>query len=99
MYVNLTDEWLDRIYAAYCEVWANQGKIKSADFVRAVFQNALVPHIAVRQGTIIDRFNQTAIRRREKSSRPENDHLERLWRSFGANGSTSLKLKPIVAST
>lgn len=77
LHEQLTDEWLERTYLAYCEVWAAQHKTKSADFVRAVFQNALVPLIAVRQATIIARFDQRATRKRTKSSRPEKAAIVR----------------------
>jgi hypothetical protein len=77
MHERLTDEWIERTYQAYCEVWSAQRQIKSADFVRAVFQNAIIPLIAVRQATIIAHFNLMATRKREHSSRPENDALVR----------------------
>ena len=60
VHVTLTDEWLGYIYQAYCDVWSLQGKSKSAGFIRAVFEGALVPTIATRQGTILGRFDQMA---------------------------------------
>jgi hypothetical protein len=77
LHEQLTDEWLERTYEAYCEVWAAQQKTKSADFVRAVFQNALVPLIAVRRAVIITRFDQRATHKCEKSSRPETAAIVR----------------------
>jgi hypothetical protein len=43
-----TDEELNQLFRAYCEVWTTQGHQKSAAFVRAVHQNAIIPHIEMR---------------------------------------------------
>ena len=75
MHVGLTNEWLERIYQAYCEVWAIQRKVKSAGFVRAVFQKALVPHIAMRQGSICSRLD--AMARGSGSASPAKAELVR----------------------
>jgi len=62
-HVVLTDEWIDRVYQAYCEVWAIQGNSKSARFIRAVFERALIPLIEVRQGAILDQLKRKLSRK------------------------------------
>jgi hypothetical protein len=59
VHVQLTDEWIGRTYEAYCETWHTQGKQKSAAFIRAVFQGALVPLVAVRQSATLSHFART----------------------------------------
>jgi hypothetical protein len=59
VHVQLTDEWIGRTYEAYCETWHMQGKQKSAAFIRAVFQGALVPLVAVRQSATLSHFAHT----------------------------------------
>jgi hypothetical protein len=87
IHVTLTDEWLDRVYRAYCEVWSLQDKSKSAGFVRAVFEKALVPLISTRQGIILDQFKRMGRHARNHSFSPPNDalvralgHLRGKWR-------------------
>ena len=41
MQLTRTEEWARRKYEIYCRVWQTQGRIKSADFVRAVSARAL----------------------------------------------------------
>jgi hypothetical protein len=77
IHVTLTDEWLDRVYRAYCEAWSLQGKSKSAGFVRAVFEKALVPLISTRQGVILDQFKRMGRHARNQSFSPPNDALVR----------------------
>ncbi len=59
VHVQLTDEWIARTYEAYCETWHTQGKQKSAAFIRAVFQGALVPLVAIRQSATLSHFART----------------------------------------
>jgi hypothetical protein len=40
-----TDEWAQRLYEVYCEVWNVQGKAKSAAFVRAVLARVILPSL------------------------------------------------------
>jgi hypothetical protein len=62
-HVALTDEWIDRVYQAYCEVWVIQGNSKSARFIRAVFERAVVPLIEVRQGAICSQIERMLSRK------------------------------------
>src|SRR5262249_8272982 len=82
LHVRLTDEWLERTYQAYSEVWTIQGNEKSAEFIRAVFDNALVPLLWARQGTIISGFQLTGVRTRDNSYGPTGDELVRALRRF-----------------
>jgi hypothetical protein len=62
-HVALTDEWIDRVYQAYCEVWVIQGNSKSARFIREVFERAVVPLIEVRQGAICSQIERMLSRK------------------------------------
>lgn len=39
------DEWVNRAYVLYCEQWIKQGGIKTADFVSAVWCDAIYPFL------------------------------------------------------
>jgi hypothetical protein len=44
-------EWTEKVFEIYGEVWERQGKARTPDFVRAVFDNALLLAIEARVGT------------------------------------------------
>jgi hypothetical protein len=77
LHVSLTEEWLERTYQAYCEVWNLQQKTKTAGFIRAVFQKALVPLIASRQGSILNEFDLHASRTQTPPNSSAKDELIR----------------------
>jgi hypothetical protein len=52
------DEWAERAYAIYCEVWQTQGHVKSAAFVRAVSAGAIQPFLQTRAAAIAARFSK-----------------------------------------
>jgi hypothetical protein len=54
------DEWAQRVYEIYCDVWQKQGNVKSAAFVRAVFVHGIVPVIRARTGAIAYEFSRFA---------------------------------------
>jgi hypothetical protein len=45
-----TREWARKVYETYCEVWQLQGGTRTLAFVKAVYERAVVPLIAARQG-------------------------------------------------
>ena len=45
-----TREWARKVYETYCEVWQLQGGTRTWAFVKAVYERAVVPLIAARQG-------------------------------------------------
>jgi hypothetical protein len=57
-----TDEWVQRAYDIYCDVWRTQGATKSAAFVRAVYARGLVPMIVSRTNAIASEFSMFAMR-------------------------------------
>jgi len=57
-----TDEWAHRAYQVYCDVWQTQGRLKSASFVRAVYERGIVPLIQARAGAIASEFESFAQR-------------------------------------
>ena len=48
-----TDEWAEKTYTIYCDVWEKQGYKKTADFVRAVSAHAIPVIIAARTTAVI----------------------------------------------
>lgn len=48
----LTDEWVQRAFAAHCESWSQQNRIVTGDFVRAVRDRAILPIIAARKSAV-----------------------------------------------
>ncbi|SRR5713226_5789612 len=48
----LTDEWVQRVYAAHCETWSQQNRTVTGEFIRAVRDRAIVPVIAARKSTV-----------------------------------------------
>lgn len=53
MQLRRTDEWIEKTYGAYCEVWEKQGHQKSADFIRAVCAHAIPVIISARTNSVI----------------------------------------------
>src|SRR5271167_2261461 len=43
--VQFTNEWVEKLYTAYCDVWTKQGETKTAVFIRCVFHKAIEPLI------------------------------------------------------
>jgi pyrimidine deaminase RibD-like protein len=48
----LTDEWVQRVYAAHCESWSQQNRTVTGEFIRAVRDRAVIPVIAARKSTV-----------------------------------------------
>src|SRR2546430_7038603 len=46
------DEWAQKAYEIYCEVWQKQGENKSRDFVRAVYERGILPLLRARGASI-----------------------------------------------
>jgi hypothetical protein len=46
-----TKDWTEKVFAIYGEVWEKQGKARTPDFIRVVFDRAIVPAIAARVGS------------------------------------------------
>jgi hypothetical protein len=56
------DEWAQRVYEIYCEVWQTQGHVSSAAFVRAVYLRGIVPVLRAQTGAIAFEFSGFADR-------------------------------------
>ena len=61
----LTDEWVQRVYAAHCESWTQQNRRITGEFIRAVRDRAVIPLIAVRKSTVQFEVSLRATRIRE----------------------------------
>jgi hypothetical protein len=46
-----TNEWAEKTYKIYCDVWKKQGHQKTADFIRAVSSHAIPTIISARRVT------------------------------------------------
>ena len=53
MQLRRTNEWIEKTYGAYCEVWEKQEHQKTADFVRAVSAHAIPVIISARTNSVI----------------------------------------------
>jgi len=56
------DEWAQRVFEIYCDVWQKQGYVKSAAFVRAVYAREIVSVLRARTGAIASEFSSFATR-------------------------------------
>ena len=57
------DEWANKAYAIYCEVWERQGRAKSGAFVRAVSARKILPILQARENATSHEFKLLAERR------------------------------------
>jgi hypothetical protein len=48
----LTDEWAEKLYAAYCETWTQQNRAICAAFIRAVRDRAIAQLFAARKSSV-----------------------------------------------
>ncbi|MGB7599128.1 MAG: deaminase [Candidatus Sulfotelmatobacter sp.] len=48
----LTDEWVQKVYAAHCESWSLQNRTVTGEFIRAIRDRAVIPLIAARKSTV-----------------------------------------------
>jgi pyrimidine deaminase RibD-like protein len=48
----LTDEWVQRVFAAHCESWSQQNRAVTGEFIRTVRDRAIVPLIAARKSAV-----------------------------------------------
>lgn len=56
------DEWAQKTYEIYCDVWQRQGNEKSAPFLRAVFAHGISVVLRARAGAIASDFTQRSVR-------------------------------------
>lgn len=55
------DEYAKQIYQIYCDVWETQGNAKSAAFVRAVLNHAVLVSLQARASSIAAEFSRSAV--------------------------------------
>jgi hypothetical protein len=90
-----TDEWLTGTYQVYCDVWATQGKEKSAAFIRTVFEKGLTPVIAVRRSTIFGELRLHSVRTRKGQNSTAAGELTRRLQKLQADWKTKLEIDAI----
>ncbi len=57
----LTDEWVQRVYAAHRETWSQQNRTFTGEFIRAVRDRAVIPVIAARRSTVQSEVSRRGI--------------------------------------
>jgi len=67
-YIEWAKEWTEKLFVIYTEVWEEQGKVRTPDFLRALLNKALVPEIEKRLRPAKSEITQATRRKREFSS-------------------------------
>src|SRR5260370_18048565 len=57
-----TEEFVQKVYELYCDVWLTQGQKKSAAFLRAVYGGGILPVLRAQAGSITSEFAMFARR-------------------------------------
>ncbi len=57
MHLRRTDEYIEKTYKIYCDVWEKQGYLKTAAFIRAVSKHTIPLVISVRTGAVISQLS------------------------------------------
>jgi helix-turn-helix protein len=57
-----TEEFVQKVYELYCDVWHTQGRKKSAAFLRAVYGGGMLPVLRAQAGSITSEFAMFARR-------------------------------------
>jgi hypothetical protein len=57
-----TEEFVQKVYELYCDVWHTQGRKKSAAFLRAVYGGGILPVLRAQAGSITSEFAMFARR-------------------------------------
>ncbi len=87
--VRFTNEWVEKLYTAYCDVWTKQGETKTAVFIRCVFHKAIEPLIEMRKHNALNWITQELRRTGgrmdiwnavKSSFEAELTRLDRRWR-------------------
>jgi len=73
----LTDEWISRLYAAYCEAWQEQNRRICPEFIRAVRDHAIAQLIAARKSSVLAAVGLRAWRTGEETNPYSLDEWER----------------------
>jgi hypothetical protein len=68
VYIEWAKEWTEKLFVIYTEVWEEQGKVRTPDFLRVILNKALVPEIEKRVRPAKSEIIQVTRRKREFSS-------------------------------
>jgi hypothetical protein len=81
MHLRRADEWIEKIYSAYCEVWEKQGHQKTAAFIRAVSSHAIPTIISARTNAVVADLS-TRRARTGSQIEPHNARMESFKQSM-----------------
>ena len=81
MHLRRTDEWIEKTYNAYCEVWEKQGHPKTAAFIRAVSSHAIATIISARTNAVVAELSARRARTGSQIE-PHNARIESFKRSM-----------------
>ncbi len=65
MQARRTNEWAQRTYEIYCDVWEEQGHSLSPEFLRAVWANGVAPIISGRTNAVVTELEEEAQRTKQ----------------------------------
>ncbi len=74
MHLRHTEEWIEKEYMIYCEVWEKQGHKKTAEFVRAVSSHVIPTTISARTNSVISGLSV----QRARTASPVEPHNARM---------------------
>lgn len=95
----LTDEWIRRLYSAYCEAWTEQNRSISPEFIRGVRDNAIVPLIAARTSSVLAGVGLRAWRIMRRQTHIHSRTGSDEWTGSRRAGYVGWSLGPLPAST
>jgi hypothetical protein len=62
MQLRRADEWIEKTYKAYCDVWEKQGHPKAAAFIRAVASHVIPAVISARTNGVVEELSLQRLR-------------------------------------
>ncbi len=81
MHLRRADEWIEKTYRAYCEVWEKQGHPKTAAFIRAVSSHAIATIVSARTNAVVADLS-TRRARTGSQIEPHNARMESFKQSM-----------------
>lgn len=87
----LTDEWVQRVFAAHCESWSQQNRAVTGEFIRTVRDRAIVPLIAARKSAVQFEVSLRGTRIREDPNPVSLAEWNRRMDRMGASWSQRLE--------
>jgi hypothetical protein len=93
----LTDEWIQREYAAYCEAWTQQNRQLCPEFIRALRDGPIAQLIAARRSSVLGAVGLRAWRNGEQSNPYSLEDWERKIDRLKAQWNRRLEAEAVAA--